>query len=151
MSMIRSSIGRRTTDGSSGAAALEFIAGAKGAFIKQMVISLAAATASTYGIGRPAALGITPTSPVTSLAELDLQAQVTCKTAIAWGTGPTVPANFFRRVGFPATIGSFQPFDFAGNGLWVPPNASVVVWNLAANGVCDVTIVADEPAAAPTF
>jgi hypothetical protein len=148
MSMIRSSIGRRTTDGSSGAAALEFIAGAKGCFVRQIVISLAAATASTFGIGRPAALGITPTSPVTSLAELG-DGVVTCKSAVAWGTGPTVPANFFRRVGFPATINSYQPFDFGS--LYLAPNQSIVVWNLAANGVCDVTIIADEPIVEPTF
>lgn len=147
----RCSIGRRTTDGSTGAAALEFIAGTKGASIKSILISLAAATASTYGIGRPAALGITPTSPVTSLVEQDTQASVTSKTAVAWGTGPTVPANFYRRVTLPAVIGSLQLFDFGPAGLWVPAAASIVVWNLAANGVVDVTIVHDEMIVAPTF
>jgi hypothetical protein len=145
MSMIRSSIGRRTTDGTTAAAALEIIAGAKGCFIKELLISMAAATASTFGIGRPAALGVTPTSPVTSLVEAGGDSPATVKTAVAWGTGPTVPAAFFRRVSLQNVIGSLQVFKFTGgNGLYIPPNASIVVWNLATNGVADVIVVADE-------
>lgn len=145
MSIIRSSIGRRTSDGTSGAAALELIAGARGCWIKELTIFLAAATASTYGLGRPAATGITPTTPVTSLLEGAGDDSPTVKTALAWATGPTVPAQFFRRISFPATIGSSHlPWLFA-NGLWIPPNTSVVLWNLAANGVIDALIVTEEP------
>lgn len=144
MSMIRSSIGRRTVDGTSGAAALEIIAGSvKGFLLRELIITLAAATASTFGIGFPAAKGITPTTPVTSLIEMPGTDVVTVQTAVAWGTGPTVPGNFYRRIGFPATIGSGMPFYFA-KGLYVPAGMSLVVWNLAANGVADVTVVAEE-------
>lgn len=142
--MNRGSIGRRTSDGTSGAAALEIIAGTRGAFLVSLEINLAAATASTYGLGRPAAKGITPTTPVTILQESARDTALLAATAIAWGTGPTVPAQFFRRCGFPATIATQIFWAFGGQGLWIPPSASVVLWNLATNGVVDVNVVVDE-------
>jgi len=143
MSLIRSSIGRRTSSGTAAAAALEIIAGARALFVREVVIALAAATASTFGLGRPAAKGITPTSPVTSLSEQPGDAVSTATTAVAWGTGPTVPADFFRRVGFPAVIGSTITWYF-NNGLFIPASGSLVIWNIGTNGVCDVTFVTEE-------
>jgi hypothetical protein len=145
MSLIRSSIGRRTSDGTAAAAALEIIAGSRGAIVRDITVSLAAATASIYGLGRPAAKGQTPTSPVTSLVEGSIDpSNVALQTAIAWAVGPTVPANFFRRIGFPATIGSTIVWTF-GQGLFIPSGTTVVLWNIGTNGVADVTITADEP------
>jgi len=110
-----------------------------------MWISMAAATASIYGLGIPAAIGITPTSPVSNLVEPDRGLTGVVTTAVAWGTGPTVPAQFFRRIGFPATIGAGLPepwrFD---NGLFIPPAKSLVLWNIGTNRVVDVTIEVDE-------
>lgn len=142
--MIRTSIARRTSDGTTGAAALEIIAGTKGVFLREVQVILAAATASTYGLGRPAAKGITPTSPVTNLGEGPSDATPLVKTALAWGTGPTLPADFFRRVGFPATIASSVKWEFIAPGLYIPPATTIVLWNLAANGVVDANVVVDE-------
>jgi hypothetical protein len=141
--MHRVSIARRTSDGTTGAAAFELIAGTKGVLLREMLVTLAAATASTYGLGRPAAKGITPTAPVTLMSELGSNDPVATATALAWGTGPTVPAQFFRRVGFPAVITSFMLWTFA-NGLAIPAGESLVLWNLASNGVVDVSVEVDE-------
>jgi hypothetical protein len=140
--MRRSSIGRRTSDGTTAAAAIEIIS-AGVCFVRELQISLAAATATTLGVGRPAAAGITPTSPVTSLLEGVATDASKITTAVAWGTGPTVPASFFRRVGFPATIGSQILWQFK-DGIYLSPGQTLVVWNLASNGVIDVTVVVDE-------
>ncbi len=141
--MARSSIGVRTSSGSSAAAAWELIANTGvGCTVLGIHVTLAAATASTYGLGRPAAIGITPTTPVAVLPENTASpALVTApKVAVAWGTGPTIPTAFFRRVSFPATITSNILWEFQ-DGLWVPAGGSLILWNLAANGVVDVTVV----------
>jgi hypothetical protein len=113
--------------------------------IMEMGISLGAATASIYGIGRPAAIGVTPTTPLTALDEQDGNGPTGLTTcAVAWGTGPTVPANFFRRVSLPGTIGAGVILTFP-RGLGLPISGSVVVWNITANSaVTDLWAVIDE-------
>lgn len=138
------SLGNRTTNVTTGNATIELRTAATDACaVLEIGIFLGAATASTFGIGRPAARGITPTSPITVLAEDGNAPAGTAQTALAWGTGPTVPVNFFRRCSFPATIGSGVIFTFP-RGLIVPINSSLVVWNLATNGVADIYFVVDE-------
>jgi hypothetical protein len=144
--MLRSSIGRRTSSGTASAAALEIVAPTgKPCKVIRVEVYLVAATASIFGLGRPAAKGITPTSPVNSLSEVNGNelGGILTQTAVAWGTGPTVPVNFFRRVGLPATIGVGVVWDFDG-GLWIPANASLVLWNIGTNSLADVNVVADE-------
>jgi hypothetical protein len=104
---------------------------------------LAAATASTFGIGRPQAIGITPTSPVTWIAEDPGEPAGTAQSALAWGTGPTIPVQFFRRIALPATIGTGIIWTFP-RGLIIPVSSSMILWNLAANGVSDVNVIGDE-------
>lgn len=140
--MPRGSIARRTVDGTIATAAYELIAhSTKGCVLREMLVTLAAATASAYGLGRPAAKGVTPTSPVALLPEDGGILQTS--TAVAWGTGPTVPTQFFRRVSFPATISSSILWTFA-NGLYIPAGGTLVLWNIAANGVVDVSVEVDE-------
>lgn len=142
--MIRASIGRRTSDGTTATAAFELIAPSdKTVILREMTVSLAAATASIYALGRPAAKGITPTTPVALLFESGSFKPPATTTALAWGTGPTVPAQFYRRIGFPAVIGSFITWTFSG-GLALGPGETLVLWNGAANGLADVTVVCDE-------
>jgi hypothetical protein len=141
--MLRGSLARRTSDGTNAAAAFELIANTiRGSYLKEMLVTLAAVTASTYGLGRPAAKGVTPTAPVTVLSESNHDA-IGATTAIAWGTGPTVPAQFMRRVSFPATVSSSILWTFP-EGIFIPAGQSLVLWNLAANGVVDVSVVVDE-------
>lgn len=112
--------------------------------VMELGISQNAATAGVYGIGRPGAIGVTPTSPQTFLDEQDGNGPAGLTTAaVAWGTGPTVPTNFFRRVSCPATIGAGVIFTFP-RGLGLPISGSIVVWIIATAPVCDVYAVCDE-------
>jgi len=111
--------------------------------ILEIGLSINAATASVFGLGRPQAIGITPTSPV------DMQPEdspdpidTTFETALAWGTGPTVPLVFLRQVSLPATIGAGITWTFP-NGLVIPVSSSIVLWNVTGVSVADVWVVAD--------
>jgi len=110
--------------------------------VEEVGLSLNAATASTFGIGRPAAIGITPTSPITWLAQDPASPAGTAQTALAWGTGPTVPANFFRRWNLPATIGA--GFIFFFDNLWIAVSSSIVLWNIATGSAVNVHVKGDE-------
>lgn len=112
--------------------------------VMELWIAQVTATAGVYGIGRPAAIGITPTTPQTFVDEGDGNAP-TAQTvaAVAWGTGPTVPANFNRRLPCSATIGVGTIATFP-RGLGIPVSSSIVVWIIATAPVCDVSAVVDE-------
>jgi hypothetical protein len=105
---------------------------------------MAAATASTYGLGRPAAIGVTPTSPVDFLPydPADPVVAGLVQSALAWGTGPTAPTQFIRRIGLPATVATGVIWTF--DRLIIPASGSLVLWNLALNGVVDAYAVLDE-------
>ena len=112
--------------------------------IMEIGLSQNAATAGAYGVGRPGAIGTTPTSPQTVLDESDGNGAAGLTTAaVAWGVGPLVPANFFRRVSCPATVGAGAILTFP-RGLGVPTSGSVVIWIIALAPVCDVWAVCDE-------
>jgi hypothetical protein len=136
----------RTSNVTTGAACWELRSSATDRVrVREIGITLAAATASSFGLGRPAAIGVTPTSPVTVVAEDTGEPTGTAQTALAWGTGPTIPAVFLRRIGFPATIGSGIIWSWwNGPGLLIPVSSSLILWNLATNGVSDVYVVLDE-------
>lgn len=142
--MIRSSKNIRTTGAGSGAAALEIIAGPKrGFWLRQLDLTLVTAAASVYALGRPAALGITPTTPALfPLEGSGDPSTLSATTALAWATPPTIPTVFYRQNSYPAAIGAASSWIFAG--LWIPPAFSVVLWNGAANSLADVNITIDE-------
>jgi len=138
------SLGVRTTNVTTANACFELrTAATDRARLLELGITLAAATASTFGFGRPAAIGVTPTSPVTWLAEDPAEPAGTAQTALAWATGPTIPAAFFRRLGLPATIGTGIIWTFP-RGLALAISSSVILWNLSAMGASDVYVVGDE-------
>jgi hypothetical protein len=82
-------------------------------------------SASIFKLGRPAARGVTPTTPLTVLAEDENGPAGTVQTAQAWTTAPTAPANFFRI---------FRNFHFNmvdwvfPAGLLMAVSASFVLW-----------------------
>lgn len=143
---MRLSIGVRTSSGTDASAAWEIRTGATPGRFKliELGIFLAAATASTYGLGRPQAIGDTPTSPVDFLSEdpNDVIANGVVQSALAWSTGPSVPSNFLRRISLPATIGTGVIWTFP-EGIVIPVSSSLVLWNLASNGVVDAYAVID--------
>ncbi len=150
--MARYELGIRTTVTTTGAAAAELRAASGNPFkIAELGITLAAATASTYGVGRPGAVGVTPTAPITVLAMNPSELVGSATTAVAWGTGPTVPTQFFRRITFPATVGAgiiwaWPPSRFIiGPGNAAAAVASIVLWNLATNSAAtDLYFVLDD-------
>ena len=138
------SLANRTTATGSAAANLEIrAAAANRPRLLETGIWLNAATQSPMGIGRPQAIGITPTSPVTVLQEDPGDSTGLTQTALAWGTGPTVPLNFFRRVNIAAAIGAGVVLTFP-RGIVIAAAGSLVVWNIAAVSVADIHVVVDE-------
>lgn len=139
-------IAQRTTVTTIAAAAWEIrAAAANKPKLMEMGIMLVAATASVYGIGRPQAIGLSPTTPLTVVDEQDGNGPVGLTTcAVAWGTGPTVPLNFLRRVSLPGSIGAGIILTFP-RGLGIPAAGSIVLWNITANSAnTDLWAVVDE-------
>ncbi len=138
------SLANRTSATSAAAANLEVRTTATDRVrIMELGLTQNTGTAGVYGLGRPAVIGGTPTTPVTVLAEDPGEPAGTATTAIAWGTGPTVPANFFRRVTCPATAGAGIVWIFP-RGLIIAVSSAVVVWIIATAPVCDIWVVVDE-------
>lgn len=138
------SLGVRTLTGTDAAAGWEIRTGATPGRVKVMEIGffLAAATASVIGLGRPAAIGITPTTPVDFLQEdpNNVLATGVVQSALAWATPPTAPVSFIRRISLPATIGTGVIWTFP-EGLVIPVSFGLVLWNLGTNSVLDAYAV----------
>ena len=112
--------------------------------IMEVGLSEVAAVAGTYGFGRPGAIGVTPTSPQNFVAEAPASAPTSLTTAaVAWGTAPTVPANFNRRITSQALIGVGIIWTFP-RGFELPVSGSAIIWIIATAPVCDVWAVIDE-------
>lgn len=142
--MPRFSLSLRTSNTTDANPAFELRAGsvATGSVI-EIGITLAAATASVFGIGHAAAIGITPTAPITLLTETAGRPPSVMAGALAWATPPTIPAAFLRRVSLPATLGASAVLRF-DEGLSMPANSSLVLWNLGTTAVADVWVVTSE-------
>ncbi len=140
------SLGVRTTSGTTAEAAWEIITGATPgrAKVKEVGVFMAAATASTFGLGYPQAVGTTPTAPVDFLCEdpNDVLATGVVQSALAWAATPTIPLKFFRRISLPAVVGTGVIWTFP-EGLVIPVSSSLVLWNLASNGVVDAYAVVE--------
>jgi hypothetical protein len=90
------------------------------------------AVATDIGLGRPAAISVTPTTAVPQ-AEDSSAGAAACTGQVAAGTKPTAPANYLRRFGIPATIGAGVIWTFPA-GLIIPSGpAELVVWNIGAS------------------
>lgn len=111
--------------------------------ILELGITLVTAAATVIGFGRPAAIGITPTAPKTVLADDGGEPAGTMVTAVAWATGPTVPANYSRRVSFGATIGAGFVFTFP-RGYVIAVSNSAILWNILGGATLDVYVAVDE-------
>ena len=103
------------------------------------VVSPPSSGGAEIGIGRPAAIGITPATEVTVTA-LDSIDTITGNTVIAatWGTAPTAPTTFMRRAELQGIAGAgliftWLPGEFV---LWSGSAIStVVLWQLGALAV----------------
>lgn len=140
------SLGVRTLSGTTAEAAWEIITGATPGRVKlkEVGVFMAATTASTFGLGFPQAVGTTPTTPVDFSQEdsNNVLATGVVQSALAWAATPTIPLTFFRRISLPAVVGTGVIWTFP-EGLVIPVSSSIVLWNLAANGVVDAYAVVE--------
>lgn len=140
------SLGVRTTGAAIGTAAWEIRTGATPGRVKVLEIGLflAAATASEIGLGRPQAIGITPTAPVDFLPEDpdDVLAAGVVQSSLAWATPPTIPLAFLRRITLPAVVGSGVIWTFP-KGITIPISYGLILWNFANNAVVDAYAVVE--------
>lgn len=126
-----------------GAASFEIRTGTVQAAIREIWMLNDGTSGSRQGIGRPAAMGVTPSGPVTFLpCDPDDQAPQTV-VAKGWTTPPTSPVNFLRQwspiVGL--TKGDGIVLTFGPRELVIPANSSLVVWNLFLTGTAPSTSV----------
>ena len=100
-------------------------------------------TASSYGLGRPAALAITP-GTITVL-QRDDSADPACvtSTALTYGTSPTAPTVYLRRWNSAATVGVGIVWTFP-RGIMIPVSGALVVFNVSATVALDVNFAGDE-------
>jgi len=138
------SLANRTSNVTTGNPSFELIAPAAARVrLMEIGIWLNAATQSPLGLGRPQAIGGTPTSPINVLAEDPNDATGGSRTALAWGSPPTIPLQFFRRFNIAGAIGAGVIATFP-RGLVIAAAGTVILWNIAAVSVYDVHIVVDE-------
>lgn len=99
------------------------------------------AVATQIGVGRPGAIGITPSQTQFQVDDTGYPSSVIAG-ALNWGTSPTVPAQYLRRWnGTLASVGVLFSFP---RGLVIPVGGSVVIWNIAAAAASDVNCICDE-------
>ena len=104
-----------------------------------------AATACVVGFGRSANTP-TLTGGVTFLPEMEAATPAgLTQGAVAFGTAPTVPTQFFRRFSLAALVGAAVVYTFP-NGVWLPPaGQALVAWNITAcSAVVDIYAVVSE-------
>jgi hypothetical protein len=105
-----------------------------------------AATACVVGLGRTANTP-TLTGGVAVLPEVYSEATPVGLTqgAVAFGTAPTVPANFFRRFSLAALVGAAVVYTFPRGLTLAAAGAAICAWNITANSaVVDIHFVVDE-------
>ena len=142
------SIARRTTNVTNTEASMD-VMGSTGLRprVLEWTITLGAATASTYGLFRATAAG-TRTTPVALLPEDAADPAPTGTTlldsAIAHSVQPTLASDALRRVGLPATIGAGRTWIFPKGIVLAATPLSLVLENLATNGVLDSEVVVEQ-------
>lgn len=103
-----------------------------------------AATACVVGLGRSANVP-TLTGGVAFQAEDEGRPAGVTQAAVAFGTAPTVPAQFFRRFSLAALVGAAVVYTFPRGLTLAAAGAALVSWNITANSaVVDIHAVADE-------
>ena len=103
-----------------------------------------AATACVVGLGRSANTP-TLTGGVAFLAEDEGRPTALTQAAVAFGTAPTVPTQFFRRFSLAALVGAAVVFTFPRGVVLAAAGAAFTTWNITANSaVIDVHMVVDE-------
>lgn len=132
------------TSGAAAAAIGEVIspavaAGKRPAEIREIGIFNVSGAACEVGIGRPAAIGVTP-GTLKTVQAADAFDVIAGNTTVAasWGTAPTVPGTFMRRAPLQSVIGAgviwvWQPGEFT---MWsASAIGTIVIWQVSALAV----------------
>lgn len=139
-------IGERTTNVTIGQACAELRADTTGRNPRVLQLELIATAAGAPGsvaLGRPAAIGLTPTTPRAPYATNPAgDAAALVRHAIAWATSPTAPANPIRRWNWTAA-GASIIWTFPG-GLFIQPGFSLSIHNITATVPFDVNWTIEE-------
>lgn len=99
------------------------------------------AVASQIGVGRPAAIGVTPVNVAFQVDDPGDVASV-MNGSLSWATSPTVPGIYHRRWnGTLASVGVVWTFP---RGLVIAASWSLVIWNIATTVAADVNCICDE-------
>ena len=139
------SLAQRTTVTTIAAASHAFLAPATNKpYLMEWGFFNGAATANVVGLGRSANTP-TLTGGVAFLAEEFAGPTGLTQGAVAFGTAPTVPTQFFRRFSTAALIGSAVVFTFP-MGITLPAaGQAMVAWNITANSaIVDIHAVVSE-------
>lgn len=138
---------RTTTNTTTGEANTEIIGPSiqgKVSLVTKIHLTLTTAVATTLLIGRPAAKGVTPTSPVPLWSLRGPSGDGSVATwALAWGTSPTSPTVVFDRVTFPATVGTTRELIYTG-GIALKDGGTLVIFNVGTTGVLDIAVEVTE-------
>jgi hypothetical protein len=103
-----------------------------------------AATANVVGLGRTANTP-TLTGGVAVLAEDEGRPTGLTQGAVAFGTAPTVPTQFFRRFSMAALVGAAVVYTFPRGIVLPAAGQAMCAWNITANSaVVDIHFVVDE-------
>lgn len=128
------------TNPSAGTAAVELRAPTRRLKVREAGLFSQVATAVDFGLGRPAAQGVTPTTQSTVQAQDPAEVAGTGITAIAWTTGPTAPGTFLRKGQFNNVIGSGLIWTWPSDGELIVPITgviSIVFWFVTAGPTSD--------------
>jgi hypothetical protein len=103
--------------------------------IREIGVFLTSAVAPTIGVGRPAAAGVTPTmTPLGQATDVNDPAS-TCALVTTFGTAPTAPTIFMRRITLPAVIGAGVIWTWEPQAFNVATSGNVVIWQLTTAAV----------------
>jgi hypothetical protein len=138
------SLGLETTDTTINHACLEIYTPATLAIkVMEIGFSQVTATACEFGLGRPAAQGITPVAVLFQAEQSTTDPAAKTNASLSWGTSPTAPTIYLRRVATPAAIGAGVIWTFP-RGLYLPPSASLVIFNITASVGLNCWVIIDE-------
>jgi hypothetical protein len=139
-------LGWRTSNVTSANAAVEIIgSNTTRTKVYEIGLTLVTAVATVLGLGRPAAIGVTPGT--TSLVQAEDPAEVAGITSIAltWGTSPTAPSIYLRRFAGSA-IGQGVIWTFP-KGIVLNTSGitrNLVLFNITGGATLDCYMVAEE-------
>lgn len=139
------SLSQRTSNVTINQAPVEYRAAATNApSIMEFGLAQVTGTASSYSFGRPAAIGVAPTGPVSFQGDNPNAPTALTVGALVWGTSsPTNPTVPHRRINTPATIGSGIIWTFP-RGLIIAASNSICLSNITSSVTLDVWCVIDE-------